>query len=407
MESSEPQRGARPGAGDQGRSAAATAVGPDAHPGAGPPSGDQSPSTAATAVRGATTPRRARLKRGPLRIGEAAPAIEVRVARAEPYRPDTIADGGSAFGLTVRAASVRGLQKRYVGGPRQDDLCLRLHEQTGTLVAAVADGVSGATRSDLAAALAVRHATAAVVRQLDRGGEAIDWAQVFEHAAWALVEEHRRVNGDPRARLEDVSASLATTLLVATVADSRAQHPQPAGSTPAAGPQAPVPQPAGSTPAAGPQAPVPQPAGGTPAAGPQAPVPQPAGGTPAAGVQPPAVQLAAVGDSQAFLLSGLAFVPIVGDAGGDDGLLAGAVSAIPRAVHAVQTGACELEPGSVLLLCTDGLALPLAGGTGDVGRTFARELKRPPDVVDFARLLDFSRSTYDDDRTLIAIWCRR
>ena len=58
------------------------------------------------------------------------------------------------------------------------------------------------------------------------------------------------------------------------------------------------------------------------------------------------------------------------------------------------------------MLCTDGLALPLAGGGGEVGATLARELARPPDIVDFARLLDFSRSTYDDDRSLIAVWGR-
>jgi len=50
------------------------------------------------------------------------------------------------------------------------------------------------------------------------------------------------------------------------------------------------------------------------------------------------------------------------------------------------------------------VALPLAGGAGELGRTFARELVKAPDVVDFARLLDFSRSTYDDDRTLVAVW---
>ncbi|MGA2927905.1 MAG: protein phosphatase 2C domain-containing protein, partial [Solirubrobacteraceae bacterium] len=155
--------------------------------------------------------------RGPLTIGDPAPAIEVRLARADPYRPDTIADGGSSFGLTVRAASVRGLQKRYVGGPRQDDLCLRVHEPTGTLVVAVADGVSGAARSDLAAALAVRHATAAVLRQLDRGAGTLDWSDVFEQAAWALVEQHRRDSGDPGAGVQEASASLATTLLVAAV----------------------------------------------------------------------------------------------------------------------------------------------------------------------------------------------
>src|SRR6516165_11208160 len=122
--------------------------------------------------------RRVRLARGPLTIGEPAPAIEPRLAAGEPYRPDTIADGGSVFGFTVRAASVRGLQKRFVGGPRQDDLCLGVHSATGTLIAAVADGVSSAPRADLGAALAVRYAIAAVARHLDEG--AIDWSNVFE-----------------------------------------------------------------------------------------------------------------------------------------------------------------------------------------------------------------------------------
>ena len=55
-------------------------------------------------------------------------------------------------------------------------------------------------------------------------------------------------------------------------------------------------------------------------------------------------------------------------------------------------------------MCTDGLGLPLGDGTGEVGRAFARELAVPPDIPDFARLLDFSRATYDDDRTLVAVW---
>src|ERR1700741_2194370 len=104
--------------------------------------------------------RRTRLARGPITVGEAAPAVEAQLADEEPYRPDTIADGGQAFGLTVRAASIRGLSKRYAGGPRQDDLCMRMHRPSGALIAAVADGVSSAPRSGLAAALAVRQASA-------------------------------------------------------------------------------------------------------------------------------------------------------------------------------------------------------------------------------------------------------
>ena len=270
-------------------------------------------------------------------IGEPAAAIEARLAAAEPYRPDTVADGGTAFGLTVRAASVRGLYKRYTGGPRQDDICLRLHPDSSTLIAAVADGVSGAPRSDLGAALAVRYATASVARQLDASGGGTDWSRVFEEAAWALVEEHRRASGLVDAGVEEASGSLATTLLVATVCGSK-------------------------------------------------------------------VDVAAVGDSPAFLLTGKDYHAVVAEPERLDGLIGGGVDALPRSAGAVSVSRCALEPGSVLLLCTDGLAMPLAGGGGEVGATLARELARPPDVVDFARLLDFSRSTYDDDRSLIAIW---
>jgi len=270
-------------------------------------------------------------------IGEPAAFVEPRLGAAELYRPDTIADGGTAFGLTVRAASVRGLSKRYAGGPRQDDICLRLHADSSTLIAAVADGVSGAPRSELGAALAVRYATAAVARQLDDGRESIDWGPVFGQAAWALVEEQRRASGDASVGVDEAAGSLATTLLVATVRDGD-------------------------------------------------------------------VQVAAVGDSPAFVLAGKEYDALVGWPTGGDDLIGGGVESLPRFSGSVEASRRSLDPGSVLLLCTDGLALPLAGGAGEVGVALARELTRPPDAVDFARLLDFSRATYDDDRSLIAVW---
>jgi len=272
-------------------------------------------------------------------IGEPSALVEPRLATAEPYRPDTVADGGVAFGLTVRAASVRGLSKRYTGGPRQDDICLRLHGDSGTLIAAVADGVSGAARSDLGAALAVRYATAAVARQLDDGCESVDWGPVFEQAAWALVEEQRRASGVGSAGVEEAAGFLATTLLVAAVQGSDAQ-------------------------------------------------------------------VAAVGDSPAFVLAGKEYDALVGVPARVDDLIGGVVESLPRfgRAAAVQSTRRRLDQRSILLLCTDGVALPLADGCGEVGVALARELARPPDVVDFARLLDFSRSTYDDDRSLIAVW---
>jgi hypothetical protein len=263
-----------------------------------------------------------------LTIGEPAPAVDARLAASDPYRPDTIADGGGAFGLTVRAASVRGLGKRYTGGPRQDDFCLRLHEPSRTLIVAVADGVSGAPRSELGAALAVRHAAAAVARQLDR--DELDWAEVFAHAAWAIVE---KCAGEGAA-----DASPATTLTVAAIDG---------------------------------------------------------GGR---------VRVAAVGDSPAYLLTGCEFEAIVGQDADPDELIGGAVDALPGAVDAIRTGEAVLEPGRVLLVCTDGLALPLGDGSGEVGQVFAEALAAQPEAIGFARLLDFSRATYDDDRTLVAVW---
>jgi len=290
---------------------------------------------------------RVRLIRGPLVIGEPAPVVEAGLVAQDPYRPDTVADGGAAFGLTVRAASVRGLAKRYTGEPRQDDVCLRRHDATRTLIAVLADGVSAAPRADIAAALAVRHAAAAVARQLDAdpAPPPIDWADVFGQAAWALVEEHRRSSGEPQAGVEQAAPLLATTLLVAavTVADEEPIH----------------------------------------------------------------VQVAAVGDSPALVLQARRFEPLVGETPDAADLLGAGVDALPHKPHAFARAERTLGPGDVLLLASDGLALPLGDGTGEVGRVLARELRRPPNVVDFARLLDFSRATYDDDRSLIAVWSDR
>lgn len=291
-----------------------------------------------------TRRRRARLARGPIVIGEPAPAVEPRLAAGDPYRADTVIDGGSVFGLTVRAASVRGLGKRFTGGPRQDDVCLGRHERSRSLIAAVADGVSGAAQSHLGAALAVRQAVAAVERQLERRQE-IDWQEVFKHAAWALLEAHRSRSGDAHAGVDAAGAALASTLLVAVVGPS--QDP------------------------------------------------------PAATTQ---VQLACVGDSPALMLAGRRFHALLGEQQDRQALIGGSVQALPRDSANVCSSCCRLQRGAVLLLCTDGFSLPLAGGESEVGAVFARELARPPDIVDFARLLDFSRSTYDDDRSLIAIW---
>lgn len=293
---------------------------------------------------------------------------------------------------------MRGLYKRYLGGSRQDDLCVRVHERSRTLIVAVADGVSGAPRSDLGAALAVRQAASAVHRQLDGDAAELDWQDVFAQAAWALVEEHRRDVADPEAGVDRAAQSLATTLLVAAVSVERGGGTEDGMDEDGAEKEDGMDEDAAEK----------------------------EGGTDEDRAEPSRraddgaeqavrtdnddaqraedsvrVQLAAVGDSPALLLEGGTFTTVIGSS---DDLLGGGVEALPRTSREAFSESCTLEPGSVLLLCTDGLALPLAGGVGEVGRTLARELARPPDIADFARLLDFSRNTYDDDRTLVAIW---
>lgn len=47
---------------------------------------------------------------------------------------------------------------------------------------------------------------------------------------------------------------------------------------------------------------------------------------------------------------------------------------------------------------------PLGDGDGRVGALFARHLAVPPTPLRLAHVLDFSHETFDDDRTLVAVW---
>jgi hypothetical protein len=74
---------------------------------------------------------------------------------------------------------------------------------------------------------------------------------------------------------------------------------------------------------------------------------------------------------------------------------------VPESVEAVVE---HLTASEVLLVGTDGFGDPLGDGTGPVGALFARHLAVPPTPLRLAQLLDFSRETFDDDRTLVAVW---
>ncbi|MGA9874341.1 MAG: protein phosphatase 2C domain-containing protein [Solirubrobacteraceae bacterium] len=267
--------------------------------------------------------------------------------RSAPYRPDTALDGGTCHGMTVRAASVRGRMKRFQGGPRQDDFCLRVSDSRPAIVVAVADGMGSAKRSGLGAALAVRHAVEAVEEQLvDRAAPDLDWPSIFNRAAAALLVEHRRDTGTEQGERPNeeetraVSRDLGTTLTVAIVETEGDRT---------------------------------------------------------------VATLAAVGDSPAFRLAGDAYELLVGERETDEGFSTSAVIALPY-LPVPEVRSVSLEPKDVLLVCTDGFSGPLSAGYSDVGRLFARELAAPPPLCSWLYLVDFAKATYDDDRTLVAIW---
>ncbi|MEU0403798.1 protein phosphatase 2C domain-containing protein [Streptomyces sp. NPDC006197] len=305
---------------------------------------------------GASTPvRRTREPRSPgsprpvwerAALGRPAAEFEPKPPPADPYRPDTLFDGWSTPGLTVRLASVRGDAHRFSGQPRQDDIVVAAHEPTDAVVFAVADGVSAAPQSHVGAALACRTAVADVLRQLDEGRPQVDWNRAVSAAAYQLFMRVTRGPEPTPEQRQEAQALLATTLVTGVVR--------------------------------------------------------------LAGSGQLEVNLVHVGDSGAWMLHESRFHPLLGDGKESaDGVFSSAVQALPRVPRQIEGTWYTVPEDGVLLVGTDGFGDPLGDGTGTVGERMAFELGRPPrEPLALALLLDFSRETFDDDRTLLAVWPR-
>ena len=87
-------------------------------------------------------------------------------------------------------------------------------------------------------------------------------------------------------------------------------------------------------------------------------------------------------------------------------IISSAVSPLPRVPERLAPVEFRLFPGTALLVGTDGFGDPLGDGDGKVGHLFAGHLRTPPPARGLAHLLDFSRDTFDDDRTLVVLWHR-
>jgi len=267
--------------------------------------------------------------------------------RSVPYRPDTVADGWSTERFTVRAASVRGLLHRHNGAPRQDDFAVAYSRSPERLIIAVADGVSSAPQSHLGATVAVRFALQQMATRVEGGVASVDWLELMRHCAWQLVEQAHALF--PDAGVGTPSPARAESLMATTLVCALLDFPEDAP---------------GAT-----------------------------------------VQIAGVGDSGAWILDRGTFDRVFGGkSDGDSSITSSAVSGLPQVPTEMTPTVVTLPPGSTLLLGTDGFGDPLGNGGGIVGQAFAGGLASPPAMLEFAHLLDFSRETFDDDRTLVGVW---
>jgi hypothetical protein len=111
-----------------------------------------------------------------------------------------------------------------------------------------------------------------------------------------------------------------------------------------------------------------------------------------------------VGDSGAWLLHNGQYDPLLPLKAAGSGVVSHAVDPLPRVPERVIATEMVVPIGSVFLVGTDGFGDPLGDGTGLVGDLFADVLATPPPPLRLAHALDFSRETFDDDRTLVAVW---
>lgn len=284
-------------------------------------------------------------------VGSPSPTVEPSAIAAAysslPFRPDVVIDGWSTDAMTVRGVSQRGHLHRYNGAPRQDDFAV--HQlPDGRVIVLVADGVSGASQSHVGASTAIRQAAEWLHTNLGRDVGHTDWMALLKTAAWAITERAQtllELDAPDPVRAEE---KLATTLVCAVI--------EPAGP------------------------------------------------------RKLRAYLVSAGDSAAWLLSEGQFIEVVaGKTVPEVGVASSAVVGLPRLPPDVIPVVVDIEDNDVLLIGTDGIGDPLGNGQGGVGNLFRDLLAGAsvPSLIEFAHAVDFSRETFDDDRTLVAVWPRQ
>jgi hypothetical protein len=294
----------------------------------------------------------------PYVIGEPgrAPGLVVPRVKARLWnRKDTEVDGFRVDGpvagtaVQVRAASVRGLSHRAYGKVRQDAYGVRVTEDGRHLIVAVADGLSSGELSHVAAEAVVWEGVSLLSAHLADGRREVDWGRFCAELVGAVERNCRedlraRGHADAATRpLPEVAALMAATasFAVLDMVPVDGAHPVTTGS---------------------------------------------------------------IGDTSIWVLEREGrwrpTQPVKND-GAE--LHSSATKAVPLSADPLVATA-RVGPGNALLVMTDGVGDPLGHGTGEVGKRLGELWRTPPHELDFAAQVGFARKTYDDDRTVVALW---
>jgi serine/threonine protein phosphatase PrpC len=267
----------------------------------------------------------------------------VRPAWTGSYVPDSVVDGARLPCGVIRAVSTRGAAHRYYGEVRQDSVAVSAIDGHGRgyIVLAVADGLGSAAASHVGSSFVSRRAAGTLAPYLPLPDDADGLQTVAEVVGQQLAGELIEEAGSLGLGDHDV----ATTLTVAVV-----PHDMAEGAS---------------------------------------------------------VAVFAVGDSPVLLLRDREWLEVLATAedNGEDEPSSTQTTALPIHPSLVSSAHVALAADDVLVLCTDGFALPLharerAGFYADAWGEGA-----VPSLPEFLWQVDARVKSYDDDRTVAAFWC--